>query len=46
MAAAVGMGEGLCAVMIRHISASLTIQENADASACREPRGVVRSRCP
>jgi secondary thiamine-phosphate synthase enzyme len=28
-----GAGEGLCTVFIRHTSASLTIQENADPSA-------------
>ncbi len=28
--------EGLCTVMIRHTSASLTIQENADPSAARD----------
>jgi secondary thiamine-phosphate synthase enzyme len=28
-----GVDEGLCTVMIRHTSASLTIQENADPSA-------------
>jgi len=28
-----GLREGLCTVMIQHTSASLTIQENADASA-------------
>ncbi len=28
-----GVGEGLCTVFIRHTSASLTIQENADPSA-------------
>lgn len=27
-----GLDEGLCTVMIRHTSASLTIQENADSS--------------
>ena len=31
-----GLGEGLCTVMICHTSASLTIQENADPSACRD----------
>ena len=30
------LGEGLCTVMIRHTSASLTIQENADSSARRD----------
>ena len=28
-----GVNEGLCTIMIRHTSASLTIQENADPSA-------------
>lgn len=28
-----GLADGLCTVMIRHTSASLTIQENADPSA-------------
>lgn len=31
-----GLLEGLCTVMIRHTSASLTIQENADPSARRD----------
>ena len=31
-----GVVEGLCTVMIRHTSASLTIQENADPSARRD----------
>jgi secondary thiamine-phosphate synthase enzyme len=31
--AASGIGEGLCTLFIRHTSASLTIQENADPSA-------------
>jgi len=31
-----GLDEGLCTVMIQHTSASLTIQENADASARRD----------
>ncbi|MEJ2539105.1 MAG: secondary thiamine-phosphate synthase enzyme YjbQ [Gemmatimonadota bacterium] len=31
-----GLDEGLCTVMIRHTSASLTIQENADPSARRD----------
>ncbi len=30
------MAEGLCTVFIRHTSASLTIQENADPSARRD----------
>ena len=31
-----GLGEGLCTLLIRHTSASLTIQENADPSARRD----------
>jgi len=31
-----GLEEGLCTIMIRHTSASLTIQENADPSARRD----------
>ncbi len=31
-----GCGEGLCTIMVRHTSASLTIQENADPSARRD----------
>lgn len=31
-----GVAEGLCTVFIRHTSASLTIQENADPSARRD----------
>lgn len=31
--AAAGVDEGLCTIFIRHTSASLTIQENADPSA-------------
>ncbi len=31
-----GISEGLCTVLIRHTSASLTIQENADPSARRD----------
>lgn len=34
--AAAGVVEGLCTVFIRHTSASLTIQENADPSARRD----------
>ena len=33
MVAESGLAEGLCTVFIRHTSASLTIQENADPSA-------------
>ena len=31
-----GIDKGLCTVMVRHTSASLTIQENADPSARRD----------
>ena len=31
-----GVGEGLCTIFLRHTSASLTIQENADPSARRD----------
>lgn len=31
-----GVDAGLCTLFIRHTSASLTIQENADPSACRD----------
>ena len=31
-----GVGEGLCTVFVRHTSASLLIQENADPSAKRD----------
>ena len=31
-----GVREGLCTVFIRHTSASLVIQENADPSVCRD----------
>lgn len=34
--AASGVREGLCTVFVRHTSASLTIQENADPSARRD----------
>jgi secondary thiamine-phosphate synthase enzyme len=33
---AAGAEEGLCTILIRHTSASLTIQENADPSARRD----------
>jgi secondary thiamine-phosphate synthase enzyme len=33
---AAGLDEGLCTVFLRHTSASLTIQENADPSAKRD----------
>lgn len=31
-----GISEGLCTVFIRHTSASLVIQENADPAVCRD----------
>lgn len=31
-----GVREGLCTVFVRHTSASLVIQENADPSVCRD----------
>jgi secondary thiamine-phosphate synthase enzyme len=34
--ASAGVAEGLCTVFVRHTSASLTIQENADPSARRD----------
>ena len=34
--ASAGVEEGVCTVFIRHTSASLTIQENADPSARRD----------
>jgi secondary thiamine-phosphate synthase enzyme len=34
--AASGVAEGLCTVFVRHTSASLTVQENADPSARRD----------
>jgi len=34
--AGAGVAEGLCTVFVRHTSASLTIQENADPSARRD----------
>lgn len=36
LVAAAGVDEGLCTVYIRHTSASLTIQENADPSVVRD----------
>lgn len=36
LVAAAGLAEGLCTVMVRHTSASLVIQENADPSARRD----------
>ncbi|RIK68911.1 MAG: hypothetical protein DCC65_01925 [Planctomycetota bacterium] len=36
LVAAAGLAEGLCTVMVRHTSASLVIQENAEPSARRD----------
>lgn len=37
-----GLNEGLCTFMIRHTSASLTIQENADPSARADLEGWLK----
>ena len=44
--AGAGVEEGLCTVMIRHTSASLTIQENADPSARRDLEGWLNRLVP
>ena len=41
-----GLQEGLCTVFIRHTSASLTIQENADPSARRDLEGWLNRLVP
>jgi secondary thiamine-phosphate synthase enzyme len=41
-----GIGEGLCTVMIRHTSASLIIQENADPSARRDLEAWMERHVP
>ena len=41
-----GAGEGLCTVMIRHTSASLVIQENADPSARRDLEAWLERHVP
>jgi len=41
-----GIVDGLCTVMIRHTSASLTIQENADPSARRDLEGWLDRHVP
>jgi secondary thiamine-phosphate synthase enzyme len=41
-----GVDEGLCTVMVRHTSASLTIQENADPSARRDLEGWLNRLVP
>lgn len=44
--AASGLAEGLCTVMIRHTSASLVIQENADPSARRDLEAWLERHVP
>jgi secondary thiamine-phosphate synthase enzyme len=41
-----GLDEGLCTVMIQHTSASLIIQENADASARRDLESWMERHVP
>ncbi|HSJ32972.1 MAG TPA: secondary thiamine-phosphate synthase enzyme YjbQ [Longimicrobiales bacterium] len=41
-----GLAEGLCTVLIRHTSASLTIQENADPSARRDLESWMERHVP
>ena len=41
-----GVADGLCTVMIRHTSASLTIQENADPSARRDLQDWLERNVP
>lgn len=41
-----GVAEGLCTVFIRHTSASLTIQENADPAVCRDLEAWLRRLVP
>ena len=41
-----GVTEGLCTVMIKHTSASLTIQENADPSARHDLEGWLDRHVP
>lgn len=41
-----GLDEGLCTVFLRHTSASLTIQENADPSARRDLEGWLERLVP
>ena len=44
--AASGAAEGLCTVMIRHTSASLVVQENADPSARRDLEAWLERHVP
>lgn len=41
-----GLDEGLCTILIRHTSASLTIQENADPSARRDLEDWIERHVP
>ena len=41
-----GLEEGLCTVFVRHTSASLTIQENADPSARRDLEAWIERLVP
>jgi secondary thiamine-phosphate synthase enzyme len=41
-----GLSEGLCTVFVRHTSASLTIQENADPSARRDLESWLNRQVP
>lgn len=41
-----GLEEGLCTILIRHTSASLTIQENADPSARRDLEAWLERHVP
>jgi secondary thiamine-phosphate synthase enzyme len=41
-----GIREGLCTVFIRHTSASLVVQENADPSVCRDLEVFVSGLVP
>jgi len=41
-----GLQEGLCTLLIRHTSASLTIQENADPSARRDLEAWMERHVP
>ncbi len=41
-----GVQEGLCTIFLRHTSASLTIQENADPSARRDLEGWLNRMVP
>lgn len=44
--AAAGRGEGLCTCFVRHTSASLIVQENADPAVCRDLEAFLRRLVP